>query len=83
MSIVWQKSSYSEKYKFSGMISLFTLMGLSIERWMIICHPSSHSLNSYVTSYIIIGSAWSLGLITSAPPLFGWAYFAPETSGMR
>jgi hypothetical protein len=68
---------------FEGMISMFTLMGLSIERWLIICHPGKFSLNSDLTSYTIVGSAWGLGLITSAPPLFGWAYFAPETSGMR
>ena len=58
-------------------------MGLSIERWLIISCPGKYSLNSHLTSYIIIISAWTLGLLTSAPPLFGWAYFAPETSGMR
>jgi hypothetical protein len=65
------------------MVSLFTLMGLSVERWLIISHPGKYSLNSRLTSYVIIGTAWGLGLATSAPPLFGWAYFAPETSGMR
>jgi hypothetical protein len=70
-------------YYFSGMISLFTLMGLSIERWLMVCHPVDYVLNCSRTSYIIVGSAWALGLLTSAPPLFGWAYYAPETSGMR
>ena len=65
------------------MVSLYTLMGLSVERWLIISHPGKYSLNSNLTSNAIIVSAWILGLATSAPPLFGWAYFAPETSGMR
>jgi hypothetical protein len=64
------------------MTSLYTLMGLSIERWLIITRPGKFSLNSFKSTAIIITSAWTLGLLTSAPPLFGWAYFAPETSGM-
>ena len=66
-----------------GMTSLYTLMGLSVERWLIITHPRKFSLKSYATNAFIIVSAWILGLLLSAPPLFGWAYYAPETSGIR
>jgi hypothetical protein len=64
------------------MTSLYTLMGLSIERWLVITRPGEYSLNSFTATSVIIAAAWSLGILTSAPPLFGWAYFAPETSGM-
>ena len=65
------------------MTSLYSLMGLSIERWLIITRPGKFSLNSYTATSIIILSAWGLSLLVSLPPLVGWAYFAPETSGMR
>jgi hypothetical protein len=65
------------------MVSLYTLMGLSVERWLIICHPGEHSMDSKLTSKMVIISSWTLALAISAPPLIGWAYFAPESSGMR
>ena len=65
------------------MTSLYSLMGLSIERWLIITRPGKFSLNSYTATSIIIAAAWGLSLMVSLPPLVGWAYFAPETSGMR
>jgi hypothetical protein len=73
----------SDFKKWSGMTSLYTLMGLSIERWLIITRPGKFSLNSSTSTAVILVSAWTLGLASSAPPLFGWAYYAPETSGMR
>jgi len=66
-----------------GMTSLYTLMGLSIERWLIITQPGKFSLNCYTATWIIIGMAWALSFAVSAPPLLGWAYYSPETSGMR
>ncbi len=36
------------------MTSLYTLMGLSVERWLIITRPGKFSLNSYTTTSIIL-----------------------------
>ena len=77
-----RRSAQDVVFERIGMTSLYTLMGLSIERWLIITRPGKFSLNSYATTWIIISSAWILSLMTALPPLFGWAYYAPETSGM-
>jgi len=51
LSIPWFDQPF---FHYTGMTSLYTLMGLSVERWLIITRPGKFSLNSYTTTSIIM-----------------------------
>lgn len=61
-----------------GIISLWSLVVLSIERWMVVCKPISNF--RFGENHAIMGVAftWIMGTACAGPPLVGWSRYIPE-----
>ncbi|XP_048878986.1 rhodopsin, like [Brienomyrus brachyistius] len=61
-----------------GIIALWCLVVLAIERWIVVCKPFSNF--RFGENHAIMGLAftWIMALSCSAPPLFGWSRYIPE-----
>nr|ABS89282.1 SWS2 opsin [Neoceratodus forsteri] len=61
-----------------GMVSLWSLAVVAFERFLVICKPLGNF--TFRSTHAIIGcvATWVFGLISSAPPLFGWSRYIPE-----
>ncbi|KAM6976745.1 rhodopsin [Aplochiton taeniatus] len=61
-----------------GMIGMWSLVVLAIERWVVVCKPMSNF--RFGEDHAIMGLAltWVMGLACSAPPLVGWSRYIPE-----
>ena len=46
-------------------------------------YPLVEGIAKALSSYVIIGIIWILGLLLALPPLLGWSYFVPEANGIR
>ena len=66
-----------------GMLSIYTLTALALQRWLLVTHPGKFSVNSPSIARISLVVVWALALAIASPPLAGWAYYAPESSGLR
>lgn len=67
----------------SGMSSVYTLTALSTQRWLLVTRHGKFPLNNRTVTVTILALVWSLSLAIALPPFFGWAFYAPETSGLR
>ncbi len=67
----------------AGMTSIYTLTALSTFRWMVVTRSGQVFSNSYSITGVMLVTIWLLSLALAVPPLLGWAYYAPETSGLR
>lgn len=66
-----------------GMVSIFTLSSLAIQRWLLVTRPGKFSPNNWTHTRLNLALIWSLSLAVALPPLLGWSFYAPETSGLR
>eukprot|EP00094_Tigriopus_californicus_P011187 TCALIF_10796-PA protein Name:"Similar to Pineal opsin (Petromyzon marinus)" AED:0.10 eAED:0.10 QI:118/0.8/0.83/1/0.8/0.66/6/148/385 len=65
-----------------GMVSIFTLSSLAIQRWMLVTRPGKFSLNNWTHTRLNLALIWFLSIAVALPPLLGWSFYAPETSGL-
>eukprot|EP00095_Tigriopus_kingsejongensis_P001031 maker-scaffold587_size153100-snap-gene-0.29 protein:Tk01031 transcript:maker-scaffold587_size153100-snap-gene-0.29-mRNA-1 annotation:"hypothetical protein DAPPUDRAFT_302649" len=65
-----------------GMVSIFTLTSLAIQRWLLVTRPGKFSVNNWTHARLILTLIWLLSLAVALPPLLGWSFYAPETSGL-
>lgn len=63
---------------FGGINSLWCLVVLSIERWIVVCKPMSNF--RFGENHAIMGVAftWVMALACTVPPLVGWSRYIPE-----
>ncbi|KAK9966590.1 hypothetical protein ABG768_003692 [Culter alburnus] len=61
-----------------GMVSLWSLAVVAVERWLVICKPLGNF--TFKTHHAILGCIfpWIFALGASLPPLFGWSRYIPE-----
>ncbi|XP_072928714.1 rhodopsin [Hemitrygon akajei] len=61
-----------------GEVSLWCLVVLAIERYMVVCKPMSNF--RFGSQHAIIGVAftWIMALSCAGPPLLGWSRYIPE-----
>ncbi|KAK2862039.1 hypothetical protein Q5P01_001572 [Channa striata] len=61
-----------------GQISLWSLVVLAIERYIVVCKPMGSF--KFTGSHAAIGVAftWIMALACATPPLFGWSRYLPE-----
>ena len=65
------------------MVSIYTLAALSSQRWMLVSQGGKINMQSKVGVGITLVAVWALSFAMSVPPIAGWAFYAPETSGIR
>ncbi|TDH10432.1 hypothetical protein EPR50_G00074810 [Perca flavescens] len=63
---------------FGGMIALWSLVVLAIERWVVVCKPISNF--RFGENHAVMGVAftWVMALSCAGPPLLGWSRYIPE-----
>uniref|UniRef100_A0A8D0CI66 Opsin 1 (cone pigments), short-wave-sensitive 2 n=1 Tax=Scleropages formosus TaxID=113540 RepID=A0A8D0CI66_SCLFO len=61
-----------------GMVSLWSLAVIAVERYLVICKPISNF--TFKNTHALIGCVipWVFGSISAVPPLFGWSRYIPE-----
>ncbi|XP_056462871.1 blue-sensitive opsin-like [Gadus chalcogrammus] len=61
-----------------GMVSLWSLAVVAVERWLVICKPLGQF--SFRSHHAIMGCAvtWVFALAAALPPLLGWSRYIPE-----
>ncbi|MEE6512121.1 hypothetical protein FKM82_019045 [Ascaphus truei] len=66
---------------FSGIVGLWSLAILALERYIVICKPMGDF--RFQQRHAVIGCAftWIWALIWTSPPLFGWSSYVPEGLG--
>ena len=67
------------------MSSIYTLTVLSLHRWLLVTRPLSHgqlAAGSARAALLSLAAVWGMALVVAVPPAAGWAYYAPETSGI-
>ena len=68
---------------FAGMLSIYTLSALSLQRWMVVTKkPLWLDVQKWPVTVTLLASAWASAAAMALPPLMGWAEFVPETSGL-
>ena len=65
------------------MSSIFTLTALSASRWLLVTRAGRFPLNSRVVTAVTLVAVWAAAAAVAVPPLAGWSYYAPESSGLR
>lgn len=63
---------------FGGINSLWCLVVLAVERWIVVCKPMSNF--RFGENHAIMGVVftWIMTLACVVPPLFGWSRYIPE-----
>ncbi|KAK1901093.1 Blue-sensitive opsin [Dissostichus eleginoides] len=63
-----------------GMVSLWSLAVVALERWLVICKPLGQFIFKPDHALACCALTWVFALIASAPPLpiFGWSRYIPE-----
>ncbi|XP_076832964.1 green-sensitive opsin-3-like [Brachyhypopomus gauderio] len=61
-----------------GQVSLWSLVVLAIERYIVVCKPMGSF--KFSTSHALAGIAftWTMALSCAVPPLIGWSRYIPE-----
>ncbi|XP_056324048.1 opsin-1, short-wave-sensitive 2 [Danio aesculapii] len=61
-----------------GMVSLWSLAVVALERWLVICKPLGNF--TFKTPHAIAGCIlpWCMALAAGLPPLLGWSRYIPE-----
>eukprot|EP00094_Tigriopus_californicus_P011770 TCALIF_11368-PC protein Name:"Similar to opn1mw4 Green-sensitive opsin-4 (Danio rerio)" AED:0.34 eAED:0.34 QI:0/0.37/0.22/0.66/0.87/0.88/9/177/520 len=65
-----------------GMASIYTLAALSTQRWILVSQFGRFNVQGIGSILVILGVVWGLSSAMALPPLFGWAFYAPESSGI-
>ena len=65
------------------MLSIYTLAALSTQRWILVTRPAILNVQSWRATLALVGTAWALALAMALPPAMGWAWYVPESSGLR
>ena len=90
-SIIMQKDRESTYYLLcfsivfiiTGMLCIYSLTALSVQRCMLLRYPTSNLQNTYSCTKVAIGIIWLMASIIAIPPLLGWSEYVPEESGLR
>nr|UVC66202.1 rhodopsin [Myripristis pralinia] len=61
-----------------GMISLWSLVVLAVERWVVVCKPISNFRFGENHAIMGVSLTWAMGLACTVPPLVGWSRYIPE-----
>ncbi|XP_029005750.1 green-sensitive opsin-like [Betta splendens] len=61
-----------------GQVSLWSLVVLAIERYIVVCKPMGSFKFSGTHAGAGVFFTWIMALSCSAPPLFGWSRYIPE-----
>nr|QPZ85613.1 rhodopsin RH1 [Sargocentron spiniferum] len=61
-----------------GMISLWSLAVLAIERWVVVCKPISNFRFGENHAIMGVSLTWVMALACTVPPLVGWSRYIPE-----
>nr|ABP88810.1 green-sensitive opsin [Scopelarchus analis] len=61
-----------------GQISLWSLVVLAVERYIVVCKPMGSFKFSATHAGIGCGITWFMAMACAAPPLVGWSRYLPE-----
>ncbi|XP_078104810.1 green-sensitive opsin-like [Sander vitreus] len=61
-----------------GEISLWSLVVLAVERYIVVCKPMGSFKFSGTHAGAGVAFTWIMALACAAPPLFGWSRYIPE-----
>nr|AWU59273.1 rhodopsin [Chitala ornata] len=61
-----------------GIIGLWCLVVLTIERWLVVCKPMSNFRFGENHALMGVVFTWVMALACSGPPLIGWSRYIPE-----
>nr|ABP88809.1 rod opsin [Scopelarchus analis] len=61
-----------------GEISLWSLVVLAIERWVVVCKPVGHFHLGEKHAIAGVAFTWMMASACSVPPLLGWSRYIPE-----
>ncbi|XP_033994711.1 green-sensitive opsin-like [Trematomus bernacchii] len=61
-----------------GQVSLWSLVVLAVERYIVVCKPMGSFKFSNTHAGIGVGITWLMAFACAAPPLFGWSRYLPE-----
>ncbi|MBN3323394.1 OPSB protein, partial [Atractosteus spatula] len=61
-----------------GMISLWSLVVLAVERYLVVCKPMSNFRFGESHSIMGVVFTWVMACACAVPPLFGWSRYIPE-----
>ena len=64
------------------MSSIFTLTALSASRWLLVTRAGRFPLSKRGVTVATLVTVWAAAAAVAVPPLAGWAYYAPESSGI-
>ena len=67
----------------AGMSSIFTLTTLSASRWLLVTRAGRFPLSKRGVTAAALAAVWAAAAAVAVPPLAGWSYYAPESSGLR
>ncbi|KAG9260618.1 rhodopsin, like [Astyanax mexicanus] len=61
-----------------GEISLWSLVVLAVERWMVVCKPLKTFRFRQIHACLGVGFSWMMAFSCALPPLLEWSRFIPE-----
>ncbi|NXT32810.1 OPSG protein, partial [Pelecanoides urinatrix] len=61
-----------------GQVSLWSLVVLAVERYIVVCKPMGNFRFSATHAMIGIAFTWIMAFACATPPLFGWSRYIPE-----
>ncbi|XP_033938873.1 green-sensitive opsin-like [Pseudochaenichthys georgianus] len=61
-----------------GQVSLWSLVVLAVERYIVVCKPMGSFKFSNTHAGIGVGITWVMAFACAGPPLFGWSRYLPE-----
>ncbi|KAI4827839.1 hypothetical protein KUCAC02_031205 [Chaenocephalus aceratus] len=61
-----------------GQVSLWSLVVLAVERYIVVCKPMGSFKFSNTHAGIVVGITWVMAFACAGPPLFGWSRYLPE-----
>ncbi|GCB77389.1 hypothetical protein scyTo_0020570, partial [Scyliorhinus torazame] len=61
-----------------GEISLWSLVVLAVERYVVVCKPMSNFRFGSQHAFMGVGLTWFMALACAFPPLVGWSRYIPE-----
>ncbi len=67
----------------AGMCSIFTLTGLSYQRYVVMTKPNWINIEGMGSTVFILVCVWTATAAMAVPPLAGFGIYVPEVAGIR